>query len=303
MGVANEKGMFEVPGVLPAVYSLFVSGPVSGYMVVDAGNDLTNLQIVGLKGIDIPVHVVFDDGAGLIPLPTPTPGAAGPRTVVINGQSVVLNPTAPPTTSLRVVLTHEPGTGSPTGVFVLTAGWPGVPSNTISPPIQAVPEGFMLRSVSLGDYRMGVSGLAQGSYIKSIHRGLIDVLRDGLRVSGPADDPIEIVIGANAGVLTGHVVNDSGSPVPNVTVALVPSPQRRSRVDLYQSVSTDANGAFKFQGIVPDDYKLFSWEDIVQGAWHDQDFLNPYENRGLAVTVDPGANAPQELKVIPWTNP
>jgi hypothetical protein len=164
----------------------------------------------------------------------------------------------------------------------------------------------MLRNVELGDFRVSLGGLAAGSYVKSIRRGQADVLRDGLHIAGPAtptDDPLEIFIGANAGILTGRVLNDAGAPAPNVTVALVPNPQRRSRLDLYQSVSTDANGAFRFQGIVPDEYKLFAWEEIIAGAWVDSDVLAPYENRGHVVTVGHGSNAPQELKMIPWRNP
>jgi hypothetical protein len=302
MGTADQNGVFEVVGVLPATYSLIVSGSVTGYMVVDAtGGDVNNLQIAGVKGVDIPIRLTLEDGAGLVPVQTGVPFAplffGGP-----NGEPFRVSP---PNTSLWVTLSREPGTGSPTGNFVITAGWPGIPPSTQSPQVQALPAGgYMLRGAALGNYRVSVAGLTPGSYVKSIRRGQVDVLRDGLRIAGPGtptDDALEIAAGANAGVLTGRVLNDAGVAVPNVTVALVPNPQLRSRVELYQSVSTDSNGSFRFQGIVPDEYKLFAWEDVTPGAWHDADFLRPYENRGQVLNVRPGTNPPQDLKLIPWS--
>ena len=343
MATADQNGVFEVVGVLPATYSLIVSGAggagaVTGYAVVDAtGGDVNNLQIVGVKGVDIPVRVTFDNGAGLVPLP-PAPTGATPGGFITlvgpNGEAVpvvtgtpagatpggfsfitVVGPNGEPVrvvtgtlanTSLRITLTREPGTGSPTGNFVITAGWPGIPNNTQTPRMEALPTGgFMLREASLGNFRVSVSGLAQGSYVKSIRKGQVDVLRDGLRILGPAnpaDEPLEIAIGANAGVLTGRVLNDAGVAVPNVTVALVPNLQLRSRAELYQSVSTDTNGAFRFQGIVPDEYTLFAWEEVTTGAWHDAEFLRPYESRGVGVNVGPGSNPPQTLRMIPWSS-
>jgi protocatechuate 3,4-dioxygenase beta subunit len=326
MATTDQKGTFDVPGVLPTSYSLFVSGAtppppgtvppagpipitygeLSGYVSVDASSgDVRNLQIVAVKGLDIPVRVTIDDGAGIAPLPPLPPGGVQ-RFVAFDSQGnpISINAT-PPSTSRRITLIRDPGTGSPTGTFVITAGWPGIPSNTVSPQIDsAAAGGFVLRNVSLGEYRVNVAGLTQGSYVKSIRRGQTDVMRDGLRLLGaanPSDPPLDITIGANAGVLPGRVVNDAGAPMPNVTVVLVPSFQYRSRLDLYQSASTDINGTFRFQGIVPDEYKLFSWEEVTTGAWHDADFLRPVESRGLAVTVGNGANPPQDVKVIPWS--
>jgi hypothetical protein len=321
MATADRNGVFEVVGVLPATYSLIVSGggpspgglpgvaptgSLNGYAVVDAtGGDVNNLQIVAVRGLDIPVRVTFDSGAGLAPIPAAPPGVVG--TFITPGPNGVTRlSVTPPNTSLWITLTREPGTGSPTGNFVITAGWPGIPNNTQTPRIEALPDGnFMLRGASLGNFRVSVSGLAQGSYIKSIRKGQVDVLRDGLGITGstnPADEPLEIAIGANAGSFTGRVLNDAGLPVPNVTVALVPNPQLRSRVELYQSVSTDTTGAFRFQGIAPDEYTLFAWEEVTTGAWHDAEFLRPYESRGVVVSVGSGSNPPQTLRMIPWSN-
>jgi hypothetical protein len=203
MGTTDQKGAFDIPGVLPASYSLFVTGAAtppptpaptplgqptpssaSGYMVVDASNgDVHNLQIVAVKGVDLPVHVTLDEGAGIAPLPQLPPGGA-PRFVVFDSQGNPINVTStPPTTSLRVTLTRDPGTGAPTGAFVITAGWPGIPANAVSPQIDSAPGGgFLLRGISLGEYRVSVSGLTPGSYVKSIRRGQADILRDGFRI-------------------------------------------------------------------------------------------------------------------------
>jgi hypothetical protein len=37
--------------------------------------------------------------------------------------------------------------------------------------------------------------------------------------------------------------------------------------------------------VSPGEYKLFSWEEVENGAWEDPDFLRPFESKGETVEV------------------
>ena len=136
-------------------------------------------------------------------------------------------------------------------------------------------------------------------YIKSMRMGNADVLNDGLRISGPPDAPLEIVIGANAGRIEGSVVNARDEPLSNRTVVLVPDVRLRQRSDLYRVVSSDITGSFQMQGLAPGDYKLFAWENVETGAWQDPDFIQAYESAGRRIRINEGSNENLQLAVIP----
>jgi hypothetical protein len=132
--------------------------------------------------------------------------------------------------------------------------------------------------------------------------GQSDVLMEGIRITGAMTNRLEIVLGTDTATLTGRVLDAKQTPTPNVTAVLVPDPARRFRLDLFQDISTDGNGRFRFQGVVPGEYKLFAWEDVAPGAWHDPEFLRTLENLGTPVQIGPGTNQPADVKVIPWNN-
>jgi hypothetical protein len=71
-------------------------------------------------------------------------------------------------------------------------------------------------------------------------------------------------------------------------VVLLPDSQRQ-RVDLYQSRTTDANGAYLFEHIAPGQYKLFAWEDIEKDAWRDPAFMRLYEASGKEIAIGESA--------------
>ena len=139
--------------------------------------------------------------------------------------------------SLRVILRRDPD------VIGMPEAGP-----TFSPP--PAPDGsFELQGVPAGDFRVSVRALPPDAYIKSMRMGGVDVLDDGLHISGSPRDALEIVIGANAGGLTGTVVNARQEPLSNITVAIVPGAADRHRADLYKSTTTDSSGRFQIRGL------------------------------------------------------
>src|SRR5688572_20603508 len=282
---AGTEGSFEVAGVLPIAYSVIVSvtGATadprqatahSGYAVIDAGrSDVNGLKLVAAPGVDVPWRASFDEGMD---------DAAISR--------------------LRITLVRDPDIIGPRPVGgVISAGWTGIPDGFLTPPSQPVPSGgFALRGVAFGDYRVSVAGLPPGAYLKSVRLGNRDVLRDGVSILGQIDSPLEIILGKTGGQVEGRVVNRGKEPERNVPVVLVPV--NRTRRDLYQKKSTDLNGRYRFDGVMPGQYKVFAWEDVLSGAWHDMEFLRTYENRGVTVDVAVGSPATAEVEVIPWSD-
>lgn len=166
-------------------------------------------------------------------------------------------------------------------------------------PTPAADGSFMVDSIPPGNFRVLLQHMPPDGYIKSMRMSSADVLNDGLRISGVPDAPLEIVIGVNAGRITGSVADTRSGPLPNRTVVLVPDIRLRQRNDLYRVVSTDVAGRFQMQGIAPGDYKLFAWENVEPGAWQDSEFIQAYETAGQRIRISEGSVENIQLTVIP----
>jgi hypothetical protein len=178
------------------------------------------------------------------------------------------------------------------------------------------PNGALTLSAGRGDFRINVSPLLtvpgafpvpvrqppamlSNLYVKSIRLGDADVLNGGLHLDGRPDATLEIVIGSTPGSLEGVVLNQDRQPVPNVAVSLLPDVARRNRMDLYKSVSTDANGRFRIERVPPGDYVAFAWDGVETGDWQNPEFLAPYEARGTRVRIGDNATVSVELTALP----
>lgn len=102
-------------------------------------------------------------------------------------------------------------------------------------------------------------------YVKSIRFGDKDVLNDGLHLDGPAKETLEIQFSTHAATLQGTVDDGKGTSVANVVTVLVPDAPLRQRPDLYKVTRTDAGGRFLFERIPSGSYRLFAWENILDG--------------------------------------
>ena len=107
--------------------------------------------------------------------------------------------------------------------------------------------------------------------------------------------PLEIVLSATAGSITGTVADKDGKPVVSATVALIP---KEGGSTYTNTRSTDENGTFTFQGLKPGDYRVFAWEDIEDGAYNNPEFLKVWSSRATDVTLDPSGKQSVQMKVI-----
>jgi len=143
-------------------------------------------------------------------------------------------------------------------------------------------------------YAVKIGGsLLRELYIKTARAGDTDVLADGLTVTGPGTIGIDVAMAADGGAAQGIVRNKDQQPVAGATILL--APDKRSRVDLYRSITSDQNGHYEFAAIAPGNYTLFAWEDVEPDAWNDPDFLKDYEKQGEKKALDPGARATVDL--------
>jgi hypothetical protein len=157
---------------------------------------------------------------------------------------------------------------------------------------------FTLQQVGQDNYRLSWNGLPRTFYVKTARLGPVDVLKDGLRVDRQPTIPLELVISANTGTVDATVMNDRQEPSINTTFVLVPDADRRSRIDLFRTGSTDATGRLRIDGVPPGTYKAFAWENVEPGAWQDPEFLRRYEERGKPLTVNENSSTAVDLRVI-----
>jgi len=155
---------------------------------------------------------------------------------------------------------------------------------------------FTLTSVPDGTFRVGVSGLPTGFYLKDARLDGADILYAYSRISGPGN--LDVVISANAGVVEGRVVNGKSVPVADIETVLVPD-DLKSRSYLLKKAVTDKNGKFIITGIVPGDYKLLSWESLESNSYFDPEVLRKFETKGTPVHITESSRQTVEVVVIP----
>ena len=159
-------------------------------------------------------------------------------------------------------------------------------------PLVLVPGAFMFPALN-------PPGLLKDVYVKSIRLGDVDVLNRPLHLEGPVQELLEIVIGTATGTLDGVVAGPDRTPLPNVTIALVPDRARRSRVDLVKSTSSDSSGRFRLAGLPPGDYVAFAIDGPDDGEWRNPEFLAAHEGQGVAVRIAVGPATPVALTALP----
>jgi 5-hydroxyisourate hydrolase-like protein (transthyretin family) len=169
------------------------------------------------------------------------------------------------------------------------------PQIPIGPPPRAKADAgmkFTLRNVAPVRYRISVSGVPETCFVKAIRFGGVDVPEEGIDIVGAA--PIDVILSATAGEISGAIVDKDGKPASNVLVALLPKDGKAM-----QSRTTDENGSVRFNALKPGDYRLIAFEDIPPGAHQDPDFIRPFEGGAAAVKLEPSGKQTVQVKLIP----
>jgi len=143
---------------------------------------------------------------------------------------------------------------------------------------------FRMENLWPGEYRLAVTGLPQGFYVKEARLGNADVLNAPLRFTGDDSMTLDVVISSNAGKIEGSVADARRQPASGASVVLIPV-RGRERTDLFRSIAADANGRFTIPAIAPGDYRLVAWEAIEPFAYFDPDLIRQAEQNGVPVRI------------------
>jgi protocatechuate 3,4-dioxygenase beta subunit len=159
---------------------------------------------------------------------------------------------------------------------------------------------FTVTDLMPGDYRLSLSGLPRGGYVKNAAMPGMDSPNLNVRMEGEPRGALEVVVGTSPGSLEAVVQTEKQEAAGGVTVVLVPEAPRRLRSELYRSTTSDAAGRVRLDNVVPGNYKLFAWEVVEAGAWQDPDFLRIYEERGKVVRITEGSRETTDIRLIPY---
>lgn len=139
-------------------------------------------------------------------------------------------------------------------------------------------------AVPPGSYRLAFDSMPSDAYVSSARLGDSDILAGDLRIED--DVHIEVRLARNGASVAGVVSDDRGARVANARIALVPDSPARDAYLRYKSGLSDAEGRFELRGVAPGSYRLFSWRRLAGDAFRNSDFLQRYEDRGIAIAVD-----------------
>jgi hypothetical protein len=150
-------------------------------------------------------------------------------------------------------------------------GFPGPFPHDSVPQSRRQPDGsFLIDEVYTGEYRFYVGPLPAGSYLKSARINGQDVLDAPLLVHGGETlDGLVLTVSLKAAQLAGVVQDETGQPVPNAKVIMLPDPKHLD-VDLHRCIQeADQNGGFTCNGLAPGKYRVAAWRGIpdLPGAW------------------------------------
>jgi hypothetical protein len=146
-------------------------------------------------------------------------------------------------------------------------------------------------------YTVMVSGLPAGAYVEDIRQGGVSIYDTGLRVTSDPPGPIEVLVNSKSGMLEGNVANSVQQPAEGATVVLVPAVPGRGNAARYRTARS-TQGIFRISGIPPGEYKLFAWESIPISAYMNAEYIAPFENRGVPVTIAAGSNQQANVTAI-----
>jgi hypothetical protein len=157
---------------------------------------------------------------------------------------------------------------------------------------------FGFENVSEGQYEVVVSGLTKNCYVKEIRTELEANAVKKLSVS-QGTTQFEVILSAQGGQLEGQVLNKDSLVAAGKWVVLVPETKLRDYDWLFRSTTTDQSGRFAIHAIPPGKYKVFSWDEVQEGAWEDAEFMRLFEDKGREIEMKESTQAKVDVTSIP----
>jgi hypothetical protein len=157
---------------------------------------------------------------------------------------------------------------------------------------------LLFHGVNQGEYRLSIRDRDTPCYVKFARMGSTPMVDGKISIHSGSDNSLEVGVSCRAPHVEGLVLSSDSLPAVGVFVVLVPEPRLREQSSNYTTAKTDQNGHFLLKGILPGDYKLFSWSSVEEGDWLDADFLKPFEEKGVSVHLEEGDHKHIDLTLI-----
>jgi hypothetical protein len=167
-----------------------------------------------------------------------------------------------------------------------------IPAATVNPD-----GSFGFESIPAGTYALSFEDIPDPFYLKSLRRGTVDLLQNGIVVPASSSESLTVIISGDGGRLSGSVTGVTSEDA--ATIVLVPK-DRPVRTDLYRVKKTDATGFFEMRGVAPGNYEVYAWkpEEIARRDYFDPDFLKMFQGRGTAVRIGSYSDIRVELDLL-----
>ncbi len=178
---------------------------------------------------------------------------------------------------------------------VLSIGDRIFPHDSVPNPLRQADGSFLIDELYTGEYRFFVAPLPPGSYLKSGRINGQDVIDTPLMVHGGETlDGLVFTVSPKAARLAGVVQDETGQPVPNAPVTMLPDP-KHAGVDIHRCFQeTDQNGGFACDSLTPGKYRIAAWRTYPPDGLQAQ---NEVELKGTPVELSESERASITLTV------
>jgi beta-lactamase regulating signal transducer with metallopeptidase domain len=264
-------GTFEVAGILPGSYDLYLRIPQSN---AQGG--------AGFSFARVPIDVRNENVTGISITVNHTVNVTGG--VTIDGK---------PSGSTPIRLHFQPD-----GSGVKLGAYQSVGQRVITPDGNGA---FTSLGVPPGLFRMEVEpSLPNDLYLSDVRQGGVSVFDSGIEITSEKPNPLQVVVSSGAGTMEGTALNEAGKPMPGASVVLAPLMMRRQNRALYHTATADVNGKFTIHNLAPGAYQLFAWQQsIPAGAFYNAGFLSRYEDRSRIVNVTAKSTTSEQITAVP----
>ena len=151
------------------------------------------------------------------------------------------------------------------------------------------------------DYNVTVGGLPGNAYVSDLRIGPRSIFVDGvIQVADRPPEDLQILVSSGGGSISGTAQTAIKQGAESF-LFLVPDGARRGNPLFYKAARSDSAGAFQISGIAPGDYTLFAFESRPpEGAMENSEFIAPYVQRGVRLTLREGNLSPGvTVQIIP----
>lgn len=259
-GQTDVQGNFEFRNVVPGNYRVRILAGMPGFRSL---SNLQNISVGDKNILDLQFTV------------KPFPGISG-RVISEGGEMLPQNRTV---LFFNNFVAGVQGTGFGTGL--------------------QQDGGFTLSNLPPGVFHLELTGFPDNFFIRSARSGDKDILKEGLDLSENTAESVTVTVASTGGAVDGVVNDERQAPVVGARVVLVPTPERRERIDLFKTATTDQFGRFTIRGVVPGDYKMFAWEDLEPNIYFDRGFMEQHESQGVPTHVAENGHLTSNLTAIP----